>query len=107
MKNTDEISSRTRLITLEEKRQHSLEEPHFGSAEIVRDVIVGLSDGLTVPFALAAGLSSIDDSKIVVTAGFAEVVAGTVSMALGGYLAAMSEIEHYDSERKRERVEVD
>ncbi|KAJ3323109.1 hypothetical protein HDV06_002121 [Boothiomyces sp. JEL0866] len=82
-------------------------EPHFGSAEVIRDVIVGLSDGLTVPFALAAGLATLDSSRIVVTAGVAEVVAGSISMALGGYLAGLSEIEHYDSERIREQVEVD
>ncbi|KAJ3252061.1 hypothetical protein HK103_001863 [Boothiomyces macroporosus] len=82
-------------------------EPHFGSAEVVRDIIVGLSDGLTVPFALAAGLATLDSSRIVLTAGVAEVVAGSISMALGGFLAGLSEIEHYDSERKRELMEVD
>ncbi|RKO95821.1 DUF125-domain-containing protein, partial [Caulochytrium protostelioides] len=82
-------------------------EPHFGGAEIIRDIIVGLADGLTVPFALAAGLSSFDDSRIVVTAGLAEIAAGTISMGLGGLLAGMSEIEHYDSERLREKLEVE
>ncbi|KAJ3268060.1 hypothetical protein HDV01_003501 [Terramyces sp. JEL0728] len=82
-------------------------EPHFGSAEVIRDVIVGLSDGLTVPFALAAGLATLDSSRIVLTAGVAEVVAGSISMALGGFLAGLSEIEHYDSERKRELLEVE
>jgi VIT1/CCC1 family predicted Fe2+/Mn2+ transporter len=82
-------------------------EPHFGSAEVVRDVIIGLSDGLTVPFALAAGLATLDSSRLVLTAGIAEVVAGSISMALGGYLAGLSEIEHYDNERKREQWEVD
>ncbi|KAJ1541164.1 hypothetical protein HK405_010842 [Cladochytrium tenue] len=82
-------------------------EPHFSGAEIVRDIIVGLSDGLTVPFALAAGLASLNNSKIVVTAGMSEIVAGAISMGLGGYLAGMSEIEHYDAERARERMEVD
>lgn len=69
--------------------------------------VCSLSDGLTVPFALAAGLASLNDSRIVITAGAAEVVAGSISMALGGYLAGLSEIEHYDSERKREQWEVD
>ncbi|KAJ1558020.1 hypothetical protein HK405_014593, partial [Cladochytrium tenue] len=82
------------------------DEPHFAGAEIVRDVIVGLSDGLTVPFALAAGLASLGSSRIVVTAGFAEIVAGAISMGLGGYLAGKSEIEHYESEREREFREV-
>jgi VIT1/CCC1 family predicted Fe2+/Mn2+ transporter len=84
----------------------SHDEPHFGNADIVRDIIIGLSDGLTVPFALAAGLSTLESSRIVLTAGIAEVVAGSISMALGGYLAGLSEIEHYDSERKREQWEI-
>ncbi|KAI9333785.1 Ccc1 family, partial [Zopfochytrium polystomum] len=67
---------------------------------------VRLSDGLTVPFALAAGLASLGNSKIVVTAGVAEIVAGAISMGLGGYLAGKSEIEHYDSERDREFAEI-
>ena len=82
-------------------------EPHFGSAEIIRDVIVGLSDGLTVPFALAAGLAALENSRLVVVAGAAEVIAGSISMALGGFMAGLSEIEHYDSERKRELWEVE
>ncbi|RKP08316.1 Ccc1 family [Thamnocephalis sphaerospora] len=81
-------------------------EEHFRSPETVRDAILGLSDGLTVPFALAAGLSSLDNSQIVVAAGCAELVAGAISMGLGGYLATVSEIEHYDAERERERAEV-
>ncbi|KAJ3192085.1 hypothetical protein HK101_007081 [Irineochytrium annulatum] len=87
--------------------QLSHDEPHFAGAEIVRDVIIGLSDGLTVPFALAAGLSALQSSRLVVTAGMAEIVAGAISMGLGGYLAGRSEIEHYDAERRRERHEVD
>ncbi|RKO84983.1 Ccc1 family, partial [Blyttiomyces helicus] len=66
-----------------------------------------LSDGLTVPFALAAGLSTLNNSRLVVTAGIAEIIAGAISMGLGGFLAGMSEIEHYDSERARECYEVD
>ena len=82
-------------------------ESHFGNVQIMRDVIIGLSDGLTVPFALAAGLAALDNSRLVVTAGLAEIVAGSISMGLGGYLAGLSEIEHYDSERIRESYEVD
>ncbi|CAO3694810.1 unnamed protein product [Rhizopus stolonifer] len=82
-------------------------EEHFESAEIVRDTIIGLSDGLTVPFALAAGLSSLGDSKIVIYGGAAELVSGAISMGLGGYLAARAEIEHYRTERIREEMEVE
>ncbi|KAI7900467.1 Ccc1 family [Cokeromyces recurvatus] len=81
-------------------------EQHFESAEIVRDAIIGLSDGLTVPFALAAGLSSLGSSKIVIYGGAAELVSGAISMGLGGYLAARSEMEHYRTERLREEREV-
>ncbi|KAK1279034.1 Vacuolar iron transporter 1 [Acorus gramineus] len=82
-------------------------EKHFTAGEIVRDVIIGVSDGLTVPFALAAGLSGADaSSSIVLTAGIAEVVAGAISMGLGGYLAAKSEADHYVREMKREEEEI-
>lgn len=82
-------------------------ETHFTSSEIVRDVVIGMSDGLTVPFALAAGLSgAVASSGIVVTAGLAEVAAGSVAMGLGGYLAARGDAEHYASERRREAQEV-
>src|SRR5450432_601402 len=82
-------------------------ERHFTAGEVVRDVVIGMSDGLTVPFALAAGLSgAVDNSRIVVIAGLAEVAAGSIAMGLGGYLAARSDAEHYDSERKREEWEV-
>ncbi|MCL7028615.1 hypothetical protein MKW94_021776 [Papaver nudicaule] len=85
--------------------QHT--EKHFTSKEIVRDVIIGVSDGLTVPFALAAGLSSANvSSSIVLIAGLAEVVAGAISMGLGGYLAAKSEEDHYIKEMKREQEEI-
>ncbi|KAG0169855.1 hypothetical protein DFQ28_011338 [Apophysomyces sp. BC1034] len=82
-------------------------EQHFESAEIVRDTIIGLSDGLTVPFALAAGLSSLGNSKLVIYGGAAELVSGAISMGLGGYMAALSEIEHYKTERQREEREVE
>jgi VIT1/CCC1 family predicted Fe2+/Mn2+ transporter len=82
-------------------------ETHFTSTEIVRDVVIGMSDGLTVPFALAAGLSAaVDSSAIIVTAGLAEVAAGAIAMGLGGYLAGKTDIEHYDSELKREVYEI-
>ena len=83
-------------------------EHHFTAGEMVRDVVIGMSDGLTVPFALAAGLSgAVASSGIVVTAGLAEVAAGSIAMGLGGYLAARSEAEHYANELARERREVE
>jgi vacuolar iron transporter family protein len=78
-------------------------ERHFTATEAVRDIVIGMSDGLTVPFALAAGLSgAVASTSIVVTAGLAEIAAGSIAMGLGGYLAAKTDIEHYDNERKRE-----
>ena len=82
-------------------------ERHFTSSEVVRDVVIGMADGLTVPFALAAGLSgAIDLSHIIVTAGLAEIAAGSIAMGLGGYMAAKSDAEHYAKEREREKREV-
>lgn len=82
-------------------------ERHFTSGDIVRDVVIGMSDGLTVPFALAAGLSgAVASAGIIVTAGLAEIAAGSIAMGLGGYLAARSDAEHYASERAREEQEV-
>lgn len=82
-------------------------EKHFTAGEAVRDVVIGMSDGLTVPFALAAGLTgAIASSHIILTAGFAEIAAGSIAMGLGGYLAARSEAEHYASERLREEQEI-
>ncbi len=82
-------------------------EEHFQSSEKVRDFVIGMSDGLTVPFALAAGLSgAVDSTHIVITAGLAEIAAGSIAMGLGGYLAGRTEIEHYDSEERREYDEV-
>jgi vacuolar iron transporter family protein len=82
-------------------------EAHFTASEAVRDVVIGMSDGLTVPFALAAGLSgAVASTGIVVTAGLAEVAAGSVAMGLGGYLAAKGDAEHYANERRREAQEV-
>jgi VIT1/CCC1 family predicted Fe2+/Mn2+ transporter len=83
-------------------------EEHFQSSEKVRDFVIGMSDGLTVPFALAAGLSgAVDSNTIVITAGLAEIAAGSIAMGLGGYLAGRTQIEHYDSEEKREYEEID
>ena len=82
-------------------------ESHFGATEVVRDVVIGLSDGLTVPFALAAGLSgAVGSTHIVVIAGLAEIAAGSIAMGLGGYLAARGDAEHYASERIREEREI-
>ena len=82
-------------------------EKHFTSGAIVRDIVIGMSDGLTVPFALAAGLSgAVDSTTVIITAGLAEIAAGSIAMGLGGYLAARSDAEHYARERARERAEV-
>jgi vacuolar iron transporter family protein len=84
------------------------EEQHLKSSEFITDMVIGLSDGLTVPFALAAGLSgAVSSNGIVITAGIAEIVAGCIAMGLGGYLAGKTEQEHYDSELKREYEEVE
>jgi len=83
-------------------------EKHFTATEIVRDVVIGMADGLTVPFALAAGLAAaVSSTKVIVTAGLAEIVAGAIAMGLGGYLAARTDAEHYGSERARENWEID
>ena len=83
-------------------------EKHFTGNETVKDIVIGMSDGLTVPFALAAGLSGVVGSTaLVVTAGLAEIAAGSIAMGLGGYLAAKGEIEHYDNEELREYYEVE
>jgi VIT1/CCC1 family predicted Fe2+/Mn2+ transporter len=86
---------------------HHHAERHFTGGEIVRDAVLGMSDGLTVPFALAAGLTgAIQQTEIIVVAGVAEIAAGAIAMGLGGYLAAKSAAEHYASERAREHREV-
>jgi len=83
-------------------------EQHFKAGLVVRDTVIGLSDGLTVPFALAAGLTgAVDSTALVVTAGLAEIVAGSIAMGLGGYLAGKSDVEHYASERQREQLEIE
>jgi VIT1/CCC1 family predicted Fe2+/Mn2+ transporter len=86
----------------------NFQEQHLKSSEFITDMVIGMSDGLTVPFALAAGLSgAVDNNAIVITAGIAEIVAGCIAMGLGGYLAGKTEQEHYESELKREYFEVD
>ena len=83
-------------------------EEHLGSSEFITDIVIGMSDGLTVPFALAAGLSgAVQHNSIVITAGIAEIVAGSIAMGLGGYLAGKTEQEHYQSELKREYDEIE
>ncbi len=85
--------------------QHT--EKHFSGGEAVRDVVIGMADGLTVPFALAAGISgAIASTHIVVTAGLSEVAAGSIAMGLGGFLAARGDAEHYGSELRREEEEI-
>ncbi len=82
-------------------------EEHFEGGDTVKDIVIGMSDGLTVPFALAAGISgAISAAHVVVTAGFAEIAAGSIAMGLGGYLAARSETEHYHTELAREEAEI-
>jgi vacuolar iron transporter family protein len=84
------------------------EEQHLQSSDLLRDVVIGMSDGLTVPFALAAGLTgAVTNSSIIVIAGIAEIVAGSIAMGLGGYLAGKTEQDHYSSELKREFDEVE
>jgi vacuolar iron transporter family protein len=83
-------------------------EYHFSSSKVVRDIVIGMADGLTVPFALAAGLSgAVSTNRIIVLAGLAEIAAGSIAMGLGGYLAARGDLEHYESERQREVREVE
>ena len=87
---------------------HIHKEEHLTSSEFITDIVIGMSDGLTVPFALAAGLSgAVHSNTVIITAGIAEIVAGSIAMGLGGYLAGKTEQEHYQSELKREYDEVD
>src|SRR5205807_2788049 len=82
-------------------------EKHFTSGNFVRDVVIGMSDGLTVPFALAAGLSgAVANTRLIVVGGLAEIAAGSIAMGLGGYLAARGDAEHYEQEKAREEREV-
>jgi vacuolar iron transporter family protein len=83
-------------------------EEHLESSDFIKDVVIGMSDGLTVPFALAAGLSSaLDSNGLIITAGIAEIAAGSIAMGLGGYLAGQTEIHHYEAELQREYWEIE
>ncbi len=82
-------------------------EKHFLASALVRDIVIGMADGLTVPFALAAGLAgAVSSTAIIITAGLAEVAAGAIAMGLGGFLAARTDLEHYRSELQREKAEI-
>src|SRR5207237_4332080 len=82
-------------------------EQHFTASNFVRDVVIGMSDGLTVPFALAAGLSgAVSNTRLIVIGGLAEIAAGSIAMGLGGYLAARGDAEHYEQERAHEYREI-
>ncbi|MCG2617099.1 VIT1/CCC1 transporter family protein [Terrimonas sp. NA20] len=84
------------------------QEKHLRNSDFLTDVVIGMSDGLTVPFALAAGLSgAVSGTSVIVIAGIAEIAAGSIAMGLGGYLAGKTEMEHYDAELKREKEEVE
>lgn len=84
-------------------------EEHMQSSDVLTDIVIGMSDGLTVPFALAAGLSGAvgDHVSLIWIAGVAEVAAGSIAMGLGGYLAGKTEIDHYNSELKKEYWELE
>lgn len=87
---------------------HRHKEEHFTASDLIKDIVIGMADGLTVPFALAAGLSgAVHSNGIIITAGVAEVVAGAIAMGLGGYLAGRTDVEHYEAELKREHAEVE
>ncbi len=95
-------------FTMSNDHHHDHKESHLKSSNLLRDVVIGMSDGLTVPFALAAGLSgAVDKSSIIVIAGIAEIAAGSIAMGLGGYLAGKTEQDHYQSEVKREYEEIE
>jgi VIT1/CCC1 family predicted Fe2+/Mn2+ transporter len=94
--------------TLHQHNSDDHHEQHMQSSDLLRDIVIGMSDGLTVPFALAAGLSgAVNNSSIIVIAGIAEIAAGSIAMGLGGYLAGKTEQDHYTSELKREYDEVE
>ncbi|HEY4936613.1 MAG TPA: VIT1/CCC1 transporter family protein, partial [Puia sp.] len=87
---------------------HIHREEHVFGADTIRDIVIGMSDGLTVPFALAAGLSgAVSNTNLIIIAGLAEIAAGSIAMGLGGYLAGKTEVDHYNSEMKREYEEVE
>ncbi|MDB5763336.1 MAG: ccc1 [Herminiimonas sp.] len=86
---------------------HVHTEHHFEASDTIKDIVLGMADGLTVPFALAAGITGASVSiDIVITAGIAEIAAGSIAMGLGGYLAARTQRQHYYAERAREEQEI-
>ncbi len=92
----------------EDQILHPHQEEHLQSSAFITDIVIGMSDGLTVPFALAAGLSgAVDSNAVIIAAGIAEIVAGSIAMGLGGFLAGQTEVEHYQAELKREYDEVE
>src|SRR5215217_7484227 len=87
---------------------HHSQEQHSKSSSVLRDIVIGMSDGLTVPFALAAGLTgAINNTSLIIIAGLAEIAAGSIAMGLGGYLAGQTEVDHYNAELRREYDEVE
>jgi VIT1/CCC1 family predicted Fe2+/Mn2+ transporter len=99
--------SRYSLVLVMTLKTTAPPEQHLTSSAMLQDIVIGLSDGLTVPFALAAGLSgAVQSSGLVITAGLAEIVAGSIAMGLGGYLAGRTEVDHYAAELAREHEEV-
>ncbi len=97
--------------TIQPFKKHSKymhQEEHLSSSDFLKDIVIGMSDGLTVPFALAAGLSgAVSNCDIIITAGIAEIVAGSIAMGLGGYLAGQTEVHHYEAELRREYWEIE
>jgi VIT1/CCC1 family predicted Fe2+/Mn2+ transporter len=101
------LQARGILNTTMSLEHHPHHEQHFRAGNTVRDLVIGMSDGLTVPFALAAGLTgAISDNRLIVTAGFAEIAAGAIAMGLGGYLAARGDAQHFTNELAREHEEI-
>ena len=93
---------------MQKKNRYAHKENHLRNSDFITDVVIGMSDGLTVPFALAAGLSSaVADNRLVTTAGIAEIIAGSIAMGLGGYLSGRTELDHYKSEQRKEYDEVE
>jgi VIT1/CCC1 family predicted Fe2+/Mn2+ transporter len=96
------------MAIVNQPKHHHHKEEHLASSQTIQDIVIGMADGLTVPFALAAGLSgAVDSNAIILTAGIAEVAAGCIAMGLGGYLAGKTEMEHYESEVRREYDEIE
>src|SRR6185436_14527248 len=104
----DPVGLRVCRILYSMTETHLHHEEHLQSSDFLTDVVIGMSDGLTVPFALAAGLSgAVQSTNLIVIAGLAEIAAGSIAMGLGGYLAGKTEIDHYNAELKREYDEVE